>query len=202
MVYRTLGRQEFKLSMRDLFFDPPYWFLGCCVLAGACLLKAGNSRQNRKLLSGGIAALAAAAALYLLGWIIDTPREKAIQGTRQLVAAFEKRDAARIDALLHPMATLLWMNRQDILTKSRTAFDDYHIKSVSITSTEALEQADTVTVTFSTMAQLDSPQYAGNAPSRWQIVWVQTPQGLLARDFSVVQLPGISVNDLLDKYRK
>lgn len=66
-----------------------------------------ESRLRSGLRLGGAAVLLAAVGVVVLGYMVDTPRERVASATRALVAATGPFDASAFDALVDPGAALL-----------------------------------------------------------------------------------------------
>ena len=89
-----------------LLFETPWWLPSVIVLVGAFLFYTANQRQERKLRNVGVAVTALGIVLALVSWFVDTDQERAVKRTRQLVAAFEKKDWTSLRSLLHPRVSL------------------------------------------------------------------------------------------------
>src|SRR5512142_2223165 len=100
--YRTYARS----FMSQLLFEAPWWLWALPGAAGIFLLLVGNTRQNRQLLRAGAALLVLAVALFLVSWLVDTPREKSIKQTRALIKQIQAGDWTAVQKLLAPRVKL------------------------------------------------------------------------------------------------
>src|SRR5215471_10408707 len=123
--------------MREPLFDTPWWLLALLGIVGFALLMSGNARQNKSILRSGIAVLLAGALLTVMSYLVDTPREKVIKGTRALVKAAVDRDKTVLNAELHPNASLAGWKRQQIIDGAVAYADQFGLKSATITGIEA-----------------------------------------------------------------
>ena len=153
--------------MADLLFDTPYWLLGLLVLLGVGLFISGNSRQEARVRTAGLGAIALAVLLVLLSYFIDTDKEKVAKQTRELVTAVQKRDRATLDRLLHPRASMLWMTKPDIIDKAVWAADQYHLDNIGVSSIDTTQPNPTeieTQITVSTHVEFGG--YSGEASNR------------------------------------
>ncbi len=189
--------------MTDLLFDTPWWLLGLLLIAGIALFVAGNNRQDRTLKRSSLGVLGLAILLAALSFFIDTDREKVIKRTRQLVQAVEKKDSATFASLLHPRASLFNMDKEELVSVASKAADNYHLTSINIGGLEAKTAPDGIVATFSAGAAVDSGAGAGNVPTTWEILWIKTPEGWMAKDFhGSIQFANLDLNSVLARFRK
>ena len=66
----------------------------------------------------GLIVLLLGAVLWLVSFVVDTPREIVARGSREFVQSVVKRDQAALKNLLSPNATLMVWNRDDIIAGS------------------------------------------------------------------------------------
>ncbi len=179
--------------MTDILFDAPWWFLALVAGAGIGLLLAGNRRQDKQLTLGGMIGLATALVLFLLSYFIETPREKAMKRSTQVVEAFEKKDKTAVGNLLHPRANLrvgeISFTKDWLLDKSATAVDEYRLKNLRVTSMEAVKSGDDIVVTMNVTTSVEISAMTGDAPSTWQLTWVKSGDQYLLRDIRCLKLP-------------
>jgi hypothetical protein len=186
--------------MRDLLFDTPYWLLGGLVVLAIALWLSGN---EKRLQLAAYVALLVAAILALLSHFVDTDREVVIRRTREIVQAVEKKDSAAALKLLHPRATLADMTRQQIADRIATAADQFGIQNIRVTSLEATPQplGAEMTAALAATANVTGSLYSGAVPSTWSLTWVKTADGWLLRDIVPQNVPGMSVNNMVDRLR-
>jgi hypothetical protein len=163
--------------MTNLLFDAPWWLPALLVAVGLALWISGNKRIDAGLKNAGYGFAGLAIALLLVSWFFDSDIERAVKRTHQLVDAVEDQNWQEMRTLLDPKVSFLFYNDRDqIVAGARTAAEEYGVKSIMVTHTEA-KQADTViTVTITCIAFLGALQ---DRPFRssWQLDWVETGEG-------------------------
>jgi hypothetical protein len=175
--------------MRDFLFDTPYWFLGLLGVVGAALWVSAKTRSDRRK-EAAILAFAAAVALGLLSYFVDTDKKKVEKRTRQLVEAVAKQDKAVAENLLHPQANLGGLKKPAIVERIGTAADQFHIKGLRITSIEVHPAGDDLSALIAVTADAEMGGFGGGVPSTWDLVWEKSASGWLLRDIRPVSMPG------------
>ena len=163
--------------MTNLLFDAPWWLPALLIAVGLALWISGNKRVDAGLKNAGYVFAALAIAVLLVSWLFDSDVERAVKRTHQLVDAVEDHNWQEMRNLLDPKVSFLfYKDRDQIVAGTKQAAEDYGLKSIIVTSTEA-KQADTViTVTITCFANLDSLQ-GRPFRSSWQLDWVETGEG-------------------------
>jgi hypothetical protein len=188
--------------VRDLLFDTPWWLLGLIGVVGAALFMSGNARQNKQILRSGVAVLLFGVLLAVVSYLIDTPKEKVIKGTRALVAAAVTRDKVTINAELHPNASLAGWNRQQIIDGAVTYADQFGLKSATITGMDVQESPTSIVVTMRVLGHFEGKQdYFDTVPTDWQLTWWETPDGnWLLKDIAPMSIGNLSGNQAAKQY--
>src|SRR5262249_33460522 len=129
MMYRPMALTAFLLATPALaqfsalepkapppLPDPPFlthYVLESTTLPVALLIAAGvisflvfQSTKPKRARQFGALFLALAAALFATGALVQTPREKAVEVTKQLVHSVAAGDSRAVDAALSPTAAL------------------------------------------------------------------------------------------------
>jgi hypothetical protein len=188
--------------VRDLLFDTPWWLLTLIGVTGVALLMSGNARQNKRILQGGVAVLLFGVLLAVVSYLVDTPKEKVIKGTRALVTAAVNRDKATINAELHPNASLAGWKRQQIIDGAVTYADQFGLKSATITGMDTEENPTTIVVKMRVLGHFEGKQnYFDTVPTDWQLTWWETPDGTwLLKDIAPMGIGNLSGNQAAKQY--
>lgn len=173
--------------MTELLFDTPLWLPATIVAAGVLLFWMGNVRLEKKLRNTGAGLLAAAVLLLVISFVMDTPREKVMKQTRQLVESVEKRDWPTMQQLLDPRCTLdKYNNREEIVAAAQTAVDRFEIKNITVTSLDAKQDAASITVHLNLFSELNISM-GRPVPTSWELDWQKSSGQWLLRNVSVLE---------------
>src|SRR3954465_11709461 len=123
--------------VNQVLFETPWWLLTLVAIVAIALLVSGNNRQQNQLKLAGFIVLSLGIILAAVSFFVDTPREKALKGTRQFVRAVVDRDQAKLRSLLHPNASLLGWNKEDIVYGAKQYAEDFNLKDATITHLDA-----------------------------------------------------------------
>jgi hypothetical protein len=183
--------------VNQLLFETPWWLLTLVAIVAIALLVSGNNRQKNQLKLAGFIVLALGIILAAVSFFVDTPREKAIKGTRAFVHAVVERDQNTLRSILHPNASLLAWNKDDIVYGVKQYADDWGLKDAMITHLDAVQTDTLVTVDLSVL----STHTGGKVPydtisSSWQITWIDTGSGWLMKDIRPIQIGNINAQGL------
>ena len=186
--------------MRDFFFDTPYWFLGLLVVVAIGLFVSGNARQESRLKVAALATLLLAVVLILVSHFVDTDKEKVVKRTRQFIEAVEKKDKTTVASLLHSRVSLAWMRKDDIVEKTATIVDDFHLSNIRATSIDVDQpNPNEIQATVNVSAHVETSAWAGDPPSSWLFTWQRTTNGWLVSDIKPIKLPGIDLATLIGR---
>ncbi len=124
--------------MSDLLFDTPWWLPTLLIVIGIVLFITGNNRQEVRIRTAGIIAVLLAVVVILLSYFVQTDREKAENGSRQLVAAAVAHKWAVFDQLLDPKASVtvlgagtLAANRREIIEMAKDGTTRFGLKDAA-----------------------------------------------------------------------
>lgn len=169
--------------MRELLFETPWWLPTVIFLAGAGLFIAGNNRRRFRLRTAGAGVVILAAVLVGVSYFVDTPAEKCLKNTRELIAAFQKKDWATFESLLDPRASVainssitLYSNRADIVQAARRAQEMYQFTTARVLGAEAVQQDSLISVTLTLFT--DQRATMGRPfTSTWRFEWQDFGKG-------------------------
>lgn len=152
----------------DLLFDTPWWLPVAIALSGVAMLISGNARQKRPLLLGGLGVVALAAALAIMSWLVDTPLERAVRRTKDIVNAVERRDWPKFQSLLD-QRTSFWTftNRDELVATAKATADRIGLRSIYITGTSQEQLQTLIRVNINVLS--DQEITGGRqAPTSWR----------------------------------
>jgi hypothetical protein len=176
-VYRTCLIQRLSQIMQSLLHTP-WWIALLMAVVGIALFMSGNRRQDKTLQQVGMALTLLAILLGTLGWIFPTDLEKCEQRTRQMVKAVDKGDWNTVRSLLDDQTELeshlgtVAVGADQILQRSRAAYDRFGVKSAWILGMQSSQAQTTITITIDVISTQDATQDQG-VSSRWQFEYEQ-----------------------------
>jgi hypothetical protein len=173
----------------QLLFETPWWLLTLIAIVAIALLVSGNNRQKNQLKFAGFIVLSLGIVLAAVSFFVDTPREKALKGTRSFVRAVVDRDQAKMRAILHPSATLLGWNKEDIIYGAKQYAEDFNLKDATITQLDADHDDSLVTVNLTVISNhASSKMMYDHINSSWQITWMDTGNGWQMKDIRLISI--------------
>ncbi|MCC6422225.1 MAG: hypothetical protein IT447_02000 [Phycisphaerales bacterium] len=169
--------------MRELLFDTPWWLPTVIILIGMGLFIVGNNRRQFRLRSAGLGVAVLGVTLIATSYFVDTPAEKCLKNTRELVAAFGQKDWTKFESLLDPRASVainasltLYSNRSDIVQAAKNAQEMYQFTTVRVLGTQATQQDSLITVTLTLFT--DQQATMGRPfTSTWKFEWQDYGKG-------------------------
>jgi len=182
--------------MNDLLFDVPWWIPTLLGLIGVALLVSGNRRQQAHTRRAGAAVLLIAVTWAVVSYLVDTPKEKCEKLTRRFVQSVVDRDWKTFDSVMEPEVSFQFTGgswqisgRDDLDQSVRSAADRVGLKSATITSSEASQTGDTVTIAIKVWTRQD---FSLDEPisSQWELDWRQTNGQWLLHEIKAVEVSG------------
>lgn len=162
--------------MTDFLFDPPWYLLVGLFLAGLVLLYHGLSRATSNFKWAGVAALAAAVALFVVGRVFETGEERVVGATKELVRSADVRDWKTFAALLDPGVRFAMYNGRDQLTSGAAkTMDRVGVKNVTLGNFEVVPEPGSYTVAFTATADIEVT--SRRAPTDWKFFWAKDRAG-------------------------
>jgi hypothetical protein len=185
----------------DWLFETPWWLPTLIVAVGVFLLWNGNRLTNSKLTRAGAAACLLAVLLVIISALVNTPKERAIAGSKKLINSFEKRDWTSFQSVLAPdvSVTLLndpqtiYPNRQTLVAAAKDAQDRYNFSSVRITSMSAVQADTLISVNIDIITVQEKPV---NFPvtSAWRFEWQEAADGWALERIIALKIANQSVD--------
>lgn len=156
----------------DFAFDPVwYWPVGLFVV-GVTVFWTGNCRLDKTLKNAGGALALLALAWGVAAYVVETPREKAVTHTKELIEAYKAHDWGKFTGLLDPGTTLArYGNREMIVQAAKRSIDDPGVKETYVLSTESSQQQSHVVVTM-TVATTIEKAMGRPVRSTWEFDYV------------------------------
>jgi hypothetical protein len=183
--------------MTDLLFDAPWWLPTILAGLGLYVFWSGNRRQEPKIRNAGLALLAGAVGVLLLSYFVDTPKEKAVKRSKQLVHAVEARDWATLKTTLDPTVSLsvlgfnvLYENRDDLIKAAQRGVDQYGIKNVHVLGTDAEQTESLITVNMSIVSEQEATM-GRPVPTSWKLEWQRS-----GNDWTLTRVTCIKIGNL------
>ena len=180
--------------MTDLLFDTPWWLPAGIAAAGVVLFISGNKRQETRVRLAGVVAVALAALLMGVSYLVDTDAERAVKHSKALVDAFERQDWNKMESLLDPKVSLAYKtvtfynDRDAIMRAAREAAARYNFKSVDVISSEVLQVQTIITVTLKVVSVQDETM-GRPMPTTWQFDWQETGNGWIIFEIRCMEGP-------------
>jgi len=148
------------------------------LVAGAVIFWSGNKRLDKTLKIIGLTVALLAILWGIVSWFVDTDREIVMKQTRQFVDAVVRRDMPTMTRLLHPKASMVMWNRDNIITGAKVYSDLYGLKGAHITGMDVEDDKTQITVNFAVFSEHDAAVVpATTVNSTWQFGWVDTTDG-------------------------
>jgi hypothetical protein len=192
---------EGEISMRDLFLSPPWWLAAVVVIVGAVVFYSGNARrQNRVRLAGVIVALLGV-VMFLVGFFVETDKQKVSRLTRELVQAVPAKDWPKMTALLDPDASLfVYSNRQELVDGAKANVERWDVRSVTITSLTA--KPDQTGFIVDAEVLVDAPNAVYKSPTGWRFYWDKTGDDWHVHQIEPLSSAGMSASEINQAIRK
>jgi len=163
--------------MTDWIFDAPFWLPIAIVVLGAIIWFSGNKRVDKTLKRLGLIAMVLGVSLAIVSYVVDTDKEKAISGTRQLVRSVSDRDWTNFQAVLHPKVQFMfYRNRDALVAGAKTTADSIGLKWVRLTGLEATQDPAGIVTNIAVFSEQDG---TGGQMIRtnWQFDWQEGSEG-------------------------
>src|SRR5215218_7192536 len=100
--------------MRELLFHTPWWIPASLAFVGCVIFWTGNRNGEVRVRNAGLLFVLAALVLVGVSWFIDTPLERAVRQSKELVKAVEKRDWPKLKSILDKSTSLTVLNSIDV----------------------------------------------------------------------------------------
>lgn len=171
--------------MNHLLFDTPYWILGALAVVGIALFVTGNNRTDMTLRNVGAGIVGVGLLMFLVSWFVDTPEEKCVKNSKQLVEAVEKRDWDTFNRLVAPRAKLSIMgapgvatyrNREELLAGARDGVERFDLKTARVFDSTVRNNVDYISVDVTVYSE-QGQGITGTLTSAWQLDWQETDDG-------------------------
>jgi hypothetical protein len=183
--------------MSQWLFETPWYVLAAIGAAGIAVLIAGNNRQNRRMMLGGVGVILGGLLLWLTSWLVQTPGEIAAANTRVWVQAVVDKDGATLDRLMHRTAVFGPYGKAEIVQGAREAAERFGLKGATVTGLAADPADSVVTVYLTVFSSHDvSRTMLETINSNWELKWMDTGDGLLLKEIVLLKVlnterPGI-----------
>jgi hypothetical protein len=138
----------------------------------------------------GLGVIVLGVLLFLISWIVDTPEEKCVKRTKQLVQAVEKRDWDSFNKLVLPRCRLsilgapgssFYRSREEILAGAREGTERWDVKTARVYKSEAKTNIDYISVDIDVYSE-QTQGYMQSLTTSWQLDWQDTPDGWMCQE--------------------
>jgi len=170
--------------VRDLLFETPWYLPTLLVLVGITLFVIGNARVEARTRNWGLAVIGLAIVLMLVSWMVQTPKERAVEQTRQIVDAFEKRDWTKCASLLPQRVTVGLANypkakygtKDELVKAAKTATDRDDYTAIHNLSINAQQNETQIAVYLDVIS---TQKITGGRPltSSWEFDYTEAADG-------------------------
>jgi hypothetical protein len=181
----------------DLVFDPAWYLPVGLLVVGVTVFWTANRRLDKTLKNvGGVIVLAAVVGGGA-GYVVRTPKEKALAHTRALLEAYEQRDWGKLEGLLDPATTLAqYGNREAIMRGARASVDDPGVKELYVMSAEATQIQTHIEVTTTVVTTVERAM-GRPVRSTWQFEFVNMGGAWTLTTITPLALEGQSAEGML-----
>ena len=156
----------------DAVFEAPIWLALTLSVVGLCVLVMGLRGASPPMRRFGLAIAAVGILVGGVRRFVDTPRERAVKATRNLVDSFGRRDWPAFEALLAEEAQFGPLaGRPTLAVAARRAAEAYDPRELHVLSVEAvLDASEVAVVSLTVMARAGE---GAAAPTSWTLEWVR-----------------------------
>jgi hypothetical protein len=157
--------------MSEMVFDTPWWVLAALVGVALVLFFSANRRLDKTLRNVSFSILGIAAMLAVISFVVETDVERVTKRTRELVAAVDQRDWARLESLLDPKVHFAgWNGPKEISDQARFSAERFGFKGTNVTKIEPMRTGTLITVDVTALTELESAM-GRTIPSTWRLEW-------------------------------
>ncbi len=165
--------------LEHLFLESPWPVMAVCVVACLVLLFLWQQRRKKALGLFAMVPILIAAGVWFLAGAVTTGREQLIRDTQSLVAATAPLDAAALDKLIDPSATVsgpdgsVWLASGQLRTRLKSALSRVSLNSQRTRNIQAIAH-DTGWGESTVIVRSD---ISGGSPvnTGWRLTWQRTP---------------------------
>lgn len=180
----------------EFFHEIPWWLVTGILAAGFALLWMGNNRRASAMMGGGAAVMLVGLLLGVASYLLESPRERVIRSTHELVRAVSERNWDAMTNLLHPEITLnLLRDRNSVVRTTRWAAETSQLQSAHITALQVQETETSFTAAMQVLGNFRD----GSGLSNWELDWEESGEQWLLREARFLGGPGMSPH-LVNRY--
>ncbi len=175
---------------------------------GVAVFIMGNNRVDKTTRSVGIGLMALACLMLLVSWLVETSKEKCIRRTRELVAAVEQRDFAKVGTLITPRITVkivtggnVYNNKEQMLRGLEDGVNKFDVKSARILSIEAIDHVDFIRVPITVYTE-QSNAFMPAMTTSWHIDWQEMKDGWQVAELTAVKIGTLGAEQMQSQFPK
>lgn len=192
--------------MNEFLFNAPWWAPIVVVAIGLVVFITGNKRQETRVRTAGLIVGLLGIAYGVTSYYVDTPLEKAENGTRGFVQAVVDRNPETLQKLIDPMASLTvlnsatpYSNGESIKNAALSAKDQFGITAAHVTSLNS-KPAGTVTLVTIDVLSEQEKTYGRPIPTSWQFEWTNTKDGPLITRITCLRIANAEGDAALSQF--
>ncbi|MGA3066698.1 MAG: hypothetical protein ABSF29_07605 [Tepidisphaeraceae bacterium] len=179
----------------DYLLHLPWWVAILIAVVGVWLFVVGNRRMDKTLRRVGTAIAIVAVLLGIVGLVYLTPLQKAEARTKALVQDVNQQDwgdlGQRLDdeTVVEAVGQTVAVGRGNIVTKFRSAYNRFGVKSVTSMSVQGIQTDTLITVTVTVVSTQDYTQDQP-VPSTWELDFQENGQIWELEKISLIRVNG------------
>ncbi|QOV88982.1 nuclear transport factor 2 family protein [Humisphaera borealis] len=180
----------------DLIFDAPWWLYIVPAIVGIVMAYLGLRKGDKTLRSVGVGLLLVGVVIFIASRAVETDTEKVSRQSRELVAAVEKREWDKLNALMEPDAAVtlagvgeIYSTREQIVSACRSRADGSGVTALAITGLEPKREG-AAQISAEVQIYVTANDGGGRPfPTGWRFVWARAADGRwLIHDIEAIQI--------------
>jgi hypothetical protein len=187
--------------MLDLLSELPWWLAPAVALVAAVLVVSGFRQAKPMRRNIGLAVLALAVVVTLLGYFVESDQRKVENRTRRLVEAVGKQDWPTVNSILSPTTVLAINNggelprggRDQIVAVAQAGAAYYGLQSASVTTIEATQNDTIITVNIDVEAS--AALASQGVPSSWALDWAKSGKDWELDKITCIRTPAVPLSN-------
>jgi hypothetical protein len=156
--------------MYEMIANPPWYIPTIFAAVAVIFLMQGNNRQNKRLKYAGLGCAIAAAALYAVAHVLESPHERVVRHTEEIAAAVDGRDWDKFAALLDPKVKFwLYDGKETLRTGAEKSAEAVGVKDITLSNMLIKDEPGAYIIDFSAAADID--RAGRRIPTNWRFHW-------------------------------
>lgn len=189
--------------MTDLLFSPAWWMLLVGAIMAIAMFWVANSRLDAKLRRASGVLIAVVFGWALTAYLVETPTEAALGGSKRFVEAAVARDTTVLRSLLSADASLGQLSRDQIVEIAPKYADEWGLKSLLVTGSDAQPMGSQVVANLRIFSQHEGGRSMGGIStlrSDWQFTWAKSSEGWRIVQITPTKIGETDVTGVISRY--